>query len=167
LRLASAAANQVAAAINNAELYRLIRDQAERLGGLVRSQQVESRKSRAMLEAIADGVMVTDDENRIVLFKQTPPNGCWGLRRDQVDGRGVGEFIGLFGKAGRAWQERPGPLAILPGGKSPAANTSPNGSLSRAARCFRCIWPRSRAARIHRNGGGLPRTSPRKWKWTG
>jgi PAS domain S-box-containing protein len=105
LRLASAAANQVAAAINNAELYRLIRDQAERLGGLVRSQQVESRKSRAMLEAIADGVMVTDDRNRIVLFNDAAEK-LLGLRRDQVNGRAAGEFIGLFGKAGRAWQER-------------------------------------------------------------
>ncbi len=105
LRLASAAANQVAAAINNAELYRLIRDQAERLGGLVRSQQVESRKSRAMLEAIADGVMVTDDENRIVLFNDAAER-LLGLRREQVDGRAAGEFIGLFGKAGRAWQEK-------------------------------------------------------------
>jgi PAS domain S-box-containing protein len=105
LQLASAAANQVAAAINNAELYRLIRDQAERLGGLVRSQQVESRKSRAMLEAIADGVMVTDHDNRIVLFNDAAER-LLSLRREQVDGRVVGEFIGLFGKAGRAWQER-------------------------------------------------------------
>jgi PAS domain S-box-containing protein len=105
LQLASAAANQVAAAINNAELYRLIRDQAERLGGLVRSQQVESRKTRAMLEAIADGVMVTDEKNRIVLFNDAAER-LLSLRRDQVDGRVAGEFIGLFGKAGRVWQER-------------------------------------------------------------
>jgi PAS domain S-box-containing protein len=75
------------------------------LGGLVRSQQVESRKSRAMLEAIADGVMVTDDGNRIVLFNDAAER-LLGLHRNQVDGRLAGEFIGLFGKAGRAWQER-------------------------------------------------------------
>jgi PAS domain S-box-containing protein len=105
LRLASAAANQVAAAINNAELYRLIRDQADRLGDLVRSQQVESRKSRAMLEAIADGVMVTDEEQKIVLFNEAAAR-LLSLSRDQVIGRPAGEFIGLFGKAGRPWQER-------------------------------------------------------------
>jgi PAS domain S-box-containing protein len=104
LRLASAAANQVAAAINNAELYRLIRDQAERLGDLARSQQVESRKSRAMLEAIADGVMVTDEEQKIVLFNDAAGR-LLGLDRKQVIGRPAGEFIGLFGKAGRPWQE--------------------------------------------------------------
>jgi PAS domain S-box-containing protein len=105
LRLASAAANQVAAAINNAELYRLIRDQAERLGDLVRSQQVESRKSRAMLEAIADGVMVTDEEQKIVLFNDAAER-LLNLKRDQVFGRPAGEFIGLFGKAGSAWLGR-------------------------------------------------------------
>jgi PAS domain S-box-containing protein len=105
LRLASAAANQVAAAINNAELYRLIRDQADRLGDLVRSQQVESRKSRAMLEAIADGVMVTDEEQKIVLFNDAAGR-LLGLSREQVLGRPAGEFIGLFGKAGLPWQER-------------------------------------------------------------
>lgn len=105
LQLASAAANQVAAAINNAELYRLIRDQADRLGNLVRSQQVESRKSRAMLEAIADGVMVTDEDQKIVLFNDAAVR-LLSLRREQVIDRPAGEFIGLFGKAGRPWQER-------------------------------------------------------------
>ncbi len=105
MRLASAAANQVAAAINNAELYRLIRDQADRLGDLVRSQQVESRKSRAMLEAIADGVMVTDEEQKIVLFNDAAVR-LLSLPRERVIGRPAGEFIGLFGKAGRPWQER-------------------------------------------------------------
>ena len=105
MQLASAAANQVAAAINNAELYRLIRDQADRLGDMVRSQQVESRKSRAMLEAIADGVMVTDEEQKIVLFNDAAGR-LLSLQREQVIGRPAGEFIGLFGKAGRPWQER-------------------------------------------------------------
>jgi GAF domain-containing protein/anti-sigma regulatory factor (Ser/Thr protein kinase) len=105
MRLASAAANQVAAAINNAELYRLIRDQAERLGDLARSQQVESRKSRAMLEAIADGVMVTDEEQKIVLINDAAGR-LLDLDRGQVLGRPAGEFLGLFGKAGRPWQER-------------------------------------------------------------
>jgi PAS domain S-box-containing protein len=105
LQLASAAANQVAAAINNAELYRLIRDQADRLGDLVRGQQVESRKSRAMLEAIADGVMVTDEDQKIVLFNDAAVR-LLSLQREQVIGRPADEFIGLFGKAGPPWQER-------------------------------------------------------------
>jgi GAF domain-containing protein len=114
LTLASAAANQVAAAINNAELYRLIRDQADRLGELVRSQQVEARKSRAMLEAIADGVMVTDDNHKIVLFNDAAER-VLGLQRDQVLVHPVGEFVGLFGKAGRAWLDSLGRWKEKPG----------------------------------------------------
>jgi PAS domain S-box-containing protein len=102
LSLASAAANQVASTINNAELYRLIRDQADRLGGLVRAQQVETRKSRAMLEAVADGVMVTDSDHYIVLFNQAAER-VLALPRQKVQGHPAAEYMGLFGKAGRAW----------------------------------------------------------------
>ena len=59
----------MSAAINNAELYRLIRDQAERLGGMLRTQQVEGTKSRAILEGIADGVLVTGINGEITVFK--------------------------------------------------------------------------------------------------
>jgi PAS domain S-box-containing protein len=102
LSLVSAAANQVASTINNAELYRLIRDQADRLGGLVRAQQLETRKSRAMLEAVADGVMVTDSDHYIVLFNDAAER-ILGLTRHNVQGRPAADFIGLFGKGGRAW----------------------------------------------------------------
>ena len=50
----------MATAINNAELYRYIREQAELLGGMLRAQQVEGSKSQAILESVADGVMVSD-----------------------------------------------------------------------------------------------------------
>ena len=40
-----------AVAINNAQLYGLIRDQAERLGSMLRNQQVEASRLRAILEA--------------------------------------------------------------------------------------------------------------------
>ena len=46
LRLVKAAANQVASAMNNAELYGLIREQAERLGAMVRREQVDATKNR-------------------------------------------------------------------------------------------------------------------------
>lgn len=68
LRMVTAAATQIATAIGNAELYRLIQEQAERLGEMLRLQQTEASKSRAILEGIADGVVVTDSEGRIILF---------------------------------------------------------------------------------------------------
>jgi PAS domain S-box-containing protein len=101
LRLVAAAANQVGAAINNAELYRLIRDQAERLGGMLRGQQVEATKSRAILEGIADGVLVADDEGQVILFNAACER-VLGLSRDDALGRPVTEFVGLYGAAGRS-----------------------------------------------------------------
>ena len=66
--LAEATARQIGIAINNAELFNLIRDQSEHLGNMLREQQIEASRSRAILEAVADGVVVTDDHGRITLF---------------------------------------------------------------------------------------------------
>lgn len=100
-RLVMAAANQVGAATNNAELYRILREQAERLGSLLRIQQVETTKNRAILEGIADGVLVTDSEGRISLLNAACER-LLSLQREQTVGRPIADFIGLFGAGGRA-----------------------------------------------------------------
>jgi len=117
LRLVSAAANQVGAAINNAELYRLIRDQAERLGGMLRGQQVEATKSRAILEGIADGVLVADADGGVILFNVACER-ILGLQRQAVVGRPLSEFVGIYGSAGgtgtdavERWGRNPGSFA--------------------------------------------------------
>jgi PAS domain S-box-containing protein len=102
LSLVQAAANQVAVAVNNAELYRLIRDQAEDLGNLYRNQQVETSRSKAILEAIADGVLVTDTEQRITLFNNSAEK-ILNLSRSLVLGKSLGNLSGLFGGAAKAW----------------------------------------------------------------
>ena len=66
--LIRAATNQIAISINNAELYYLVREQAEELGSLLHKQEVETTRSRAILESIAEGVIVTDSENKITHF---------------------------------------------------------------------------------------------------
>jgi hypothetical protein len=66
--------------MNNAELYSLIRDQAERLGAMLREQQVEATKSEAILDSVADGVMVSDQRPRHRL-----------IRRPRVSSRAVAE----------------------------------------------------------------------------
>ena len=102
LRLVTAATNQVGAAINNAELYRLIRDQAERLGGMLRAQQVEATKSRAILEGIADGVLVTGVRGEISVFNIACER-ILRLSRETVMGRPFTEFVGIYGAAGQHW----------------------------------------------------------------
>ncbi len=104
LDLAEATAKQVAVAINNAELFRLIREQAERLGKLLRQQEVEASRARAILDAIADGVLVTDAKGKITLFNPSAER-LLGLSADQVVGQPLEHFVGFFGSAGRQWME--------------------------------------------------------------
>jgi len=102
LKLVMAAANQVAAAINNADLYHLIRDQAERLGTLVRVEQEESEKNSAIVEGIADGVMLADSEGAIVLFNGAAER-ILELQRDQVIGQSMFRLTRLFGQSATQW----------------------------------------------------------------
>ncbi|MBP7690969.1 MAG: GAF domain-containing protein, partial [Anaerolineales bacterium] len=118
LRLVAAAANQVGAASNNAELYRLIRDQAERLGNLLRAQQVETTKNRAILEGIADGVLVADSDGQIILLNSAGERTL-GLTRAQMLGRPIGEFVGIYGAAGKAWIEAITRWSLDPSGFAP------------------------------------------------
>lgn len=100
--LAQAAANQIAVAANNAELYSLIRDQAEGLGGMLRDQQIATSRSQAILEAVADGVLVTDNQMKITLFNASAEK-IVGLRRSQVLGKSLEHFSGMFGRVAQAW----------------------------------------------------------------
>jgi PAS domain S-box-containing protein len=102
MNLVQAIGSQVAVAINNAQLYELIRDQAERLGSMLRGQQVEASRQQAILEAVADGVLVTDPSNGIT-FLNTSAERILGLKSDQVIGQTLDHFVGLFGKAAQTW----------------------------------------------------------------
>ncbi|MCI0520213.1 MAG: GAF domain-containing protein [Chloroflexi bacterium] len=104
LDLVQAAANQIAVSINNAELYRLIRDQAEDLGNMFRRQQVEASRSRAILEAVADGVLVTDAAKNVTLFNASA-EVILEMDRGGMIGKSLDTFTGLFGGAAQAWIE--------------------------------------------------------------
>jgi GAF domain-containing protein len=118
LDLIQAAANQVAVAVNNAELYRLIRDQAEDLGRSARIQQIEASRSRAILEAVADGVLVTDASRTVTLFNASAEN-ILGLNRASVIGQSLESFTGLFGRAAQDWMR-----TIQSWSKDPASRSS-------------------------------------------
>lgn len=109
VRLALAAANQVAAAINNSDLYYLIRDQAERLGMLVLAEQEEAQKGNAILEGIADGVMLADANGEIVRFNSAAER-ILELPRRQVIGQSLSRLVGLQGQWTAAiarWSQSP------------------------------------------------------------
>jgi PAS domain S-box-containing protein len=104
MNLVQAIGSQVAVAINNAQLYNLIRDQAERLGSMLRSQQVEASRQQAILEAVADGVLVTDPNNEIT-FLNSSAERILGLEAGQIRGQSLDKFVGLFGKAAQTWMQ--------------------------------------------------------------
>jgi GAF domain-containing protein/nitrogen-specific signal transduction histidine kinase len=112
LNLVKAIASQVAVAINNAHLYELIRDQAERLGSMLRKEQEEASRSQAILEAVADGVLVTGGDNTIT-FANTSIERILSVRADNMLGQALESFGGLFGNAAewmetiRRWSEEP------------------------------------------------------------
>jgi PAS domain S-box-containing protein len=67
---ATAAANHITVAIKNTELYRLVRDQAARLGDMLRRQRGVAAQHMAILSAITDGVAVSDDTGTITVVNR-------------------------------------------------------------------------------------------------
>ncbi|MDQ2693620.1 MAG: GAF domain-containing protein, partial [Chloroflexota bacterium] len=119
LGLVKAIAGQVAVAINNAHLYELIRDQAERLGNMLRREQEDASRSQAILEAVADGVLVTGGNNRISFLNRSAAQ-ILDLEPGQVIGQSLDVFGGLFGKSAGSWMETirnwsDGPVGYEPG----------------------------------------------------
>jgi GAF domain-containing protein/nitrogen-specific signal transduction histidine kinase len=104
LNMVKAIAGQVAVSINNAHLYELIRDQAERLGNMLRREQEDASRSQAILEAVADGVLVTGPNNRISFINQSAAQ-ILDLEPGRVIGQSLDVFGGLFGKSAAAWME--------------------------------------------------------------
>jgi signal transduction histidine kinase/putative methionine-R-sulfoxide reductase with GAF domain len=98
LELVEAAAIQVASAISNAQLYLLIRDQAERLGTMLRVEQIEAAKNQAILESIADGVLVADASGRVILAN-LPASLILDIPRQELLGKYVKELLGLYGSS--------------------------------------------------------------------
>jgi PAS domain S-box-containing protein len=104
LNMVKAIAGQVSVAINNAHLYELIRDQAERLGSMLRREQEDASRSQAILEAVADGVLVTGSNNRIT-FLNNSAEEILDLESGRVVGQPLDVFAGLFGKAAGSWMQ--------------------------------------------------------------
>ncbi|HEX6269666.1 MAG TPA: GAF domain-containing protein [Anaerolineales bacterium] len=104
LNMVKAIAGQVAVAINNAHLYELIRDQAERLGSMLRREQEDASRSQAILEAVADGVLVTTYNNRISFLNKSAEK-ILGLEAGRVIGQALDVFGGLFGKSAGSWMQ--------------------------------------------------------------
>ena len=104
LNLLEATARQIAIVLNNAELFNLIRDQSEHLGSMLREQQIEASRSRAILEAVADGVLVTNAQGGINLFNASAER-ILDLKSAQVSGKSLDQFVSLFGRSAGDWMQ--------------------------------------------------------------
>lgn len=102
LDLVEAATIQVANAINNASLYRLISEQAERLGAALRSEIIQKANLEAVLESMADGVLVADEQNNIDTANLSA-SAILDIPRDQLLGHSINELLGLYGNFEKPW----------------------------------------------------------------
>lgn len=100
LELAVASAQQVAQAVSNAQLYEYVLDSADKLGHLLRREQEERSKSQAVLQSIADGVIVNDTRSQVIVFN-TAAEEILDARREDVLGRDVRQLFQAFEEGGR------------------------------------------------------------------
>jgi signal transduction histidine kinase/DNA-binding response OmpR family regulator len=96
LKLVIAAGAQVATAINNAELYRLITDQAQRLGVMLRTQAAEAAKNQAILKGITDGVLVLDAKRNIVLVNPKASE-ILNIEAERLENQPIQHSLGQLG----------------------------------------------------------------------
>jgi PAS domain S-box-containing protein len=94
LQLVTAATGQIAMAVNNSDLYAFITDQADQLGAALQSQQEEAAKNRAILESIADGVLVLDHNGRVLLVNPAAED-LLGLEGVALEGDHFRHMLGL------------------------------------------------------------------------
>ncbi|MCA9916494.1 MAG: GAF domain-containing protein [Anaerolineales bacterium] len=102
LDLVEAAAIQVTNAISNASLYKLIFEQAEQLGSMLRTEIIQKANLEAILESIADGVIVADSQNKVDIAN-LPACNILDIPRDQLLGKSINELLGLYGHFGESW----------------------------------------------------------------
>ncbi|MCA9898184.1 MAG: GAF domain-containing protein [Anaerolineales bacterium] len=102
LDLVEAAAIQVTNAISNASLYKLIFEQAEQLGSMLRTEIIQKANLEAILESIADGVIVADSQNKVDIAN-LPACNILGIPRNQLLGKSINELLGLYGHFGESW----------------------------------------------------------------
>jgi len=94
LQLVTAATLQIAIAVNNSDLYAFITDQADQLGAALQAKQEEAAKSRAILESIADGVLVLDQNGRVLLLNPAA-EGLLGFAAIALEGEHFRHMLGL------------------------------------------------------------------------
>lgn len=101
-RLCQSISVQIAAAIENARLYRDIQGQAGRLAELLQEQEEEVRRRTAILESVAEGVIVGDKEGRIVIANAAAER-ILGAPRQRLVGHSLQRLVGHTAESEMGW----------------------------------------------------------------
>ena len=102
--LAAAAASLMAAAVSAADLRRNLHERTRLEAEVVHRRQAETSRAEAILESIADGVLVTGADHTIASCN-TAAERILHFDRAAVIGRPATQWIGVYGHAGRRWAE--------------------------------------------------------------
>jgi PAS domain S-box-containing protein len=94
-------------------LYGYVRESADRLGKMMKAQQIETAKTEAILEGVVDGVMVADAKGEVIRFNAAAER-ILNTPREQVLGRPINELLGLYGASGAAWTQAMADWMISP-----------------------------------------------------
>jgi signal transduction histidine kinase len=97
-----AIAQILASVLNLWDLYTLVGDQAGRLEVLQAGHVLETSLSRSILEAIADGVLVTNAAHQVAVLN-TAAESILRLDRQAVVGRPAVGVVGVFGPVAPEW----------------------------------------------------------------
>jgi PAS domain S-box-containing protein len=139
-RLCQALVSQVATAIDNARLYHSLDKQARRLASLLRVREEEVAQRQAILESIADGVVVVSDDEEVVMANAVAER-ILGMPRDRLAGRTIRR---LYAELLRTGRQRQGDRAMFTWGDkevtgSMAPVRMPDGSVLGYVAVFRDV----------------------------
>jgi len=91
-RLCDAIGAQIAAAVENVRLYRQLEEQAQELKRALEAREREGRWLEAVLESIAEGIIVADEEGRAVRVNAAAER-ILGVSRERVLGRPLAQLL--------------------------------------------------------------------------
>jgi signal transduction histidine kinase len=102
--LATVVASLMASTIRSAELSRNLHEAEQRTDDASRHQRADSSRAQAILESIADGVLVTGPAHRVTMCNAAAEKILRVSRRALL-GQPAAQFIGMYGPAGRRWAD--------------------------------------------------------------
>ncbi|MGC9349046.1 MAG: histidine kinase dimerization/phospho-acceptor domain-containing protein, partial [Anaerolineae bacterium] len=91
-QLATTMGTHIAGAIENTRLYRALAAKAEELASLLDRRETELKRETAILEGMAEGILVSDADARLILMNRAAEE-ILGLSREQLMGHTLHETL--------------------------------------------------------------------------